>query len=675
MTQKPTSFFGELKQRNVIRVGIGYAVAAWLIAQVADLVLESFEAPSWAMQSLLLALALGLPVALLLAWIFEITPEGIKRETDVDRSDPGTRKSGRKTDFAIIALLSVALAYFVTTHDWVGNNAPGPDTGPKSIAVLPFENMSERADNAFFASGVHEDILTYLAKIADLRVIARSSVQPFADNTTGIAAIAAALNVDHIVEGSVRRAGNRVRVTAQLIDAKTEEHLWAENYDRDLSDVFEIQTEIAREIVAALEARLSADEEQALQQVPTRNIDAYDQYARAREIGRGSIYSAAQITAMEPLLEKAVELDPDFAVAHAMLGSVHTNMYWLEVDRSAQRLNLAKASIDRAFELQPDLPEARAALAEYYYRGFNNYERALEELEAAHKRFPNNATILETLGVTQRRLGMWDEAMESLRAATQLDPGAMSKKRLLLETLVAARRWPAAAEYADALLSAHPDDSVFKALRSEIYRSGYGDLDGAAAVLAGAEPVLHPDFFVANLFVLFAKDDLQGALDLTDDYAEMFAGFPAGGTYFLKSWIYGFMGDEATAERYAAKAVEALAPFEEGDNVNWLTWKAISAESYVRIGQTEQGVRLARRILASDPVSLDAFDGPEVTVSAGRVLALAGQTDEGLDILERYLDQPGGPTRWDLRLHPRWDFLRDNPRFARLAAATPATGE
>ena len=256
MTDKGPSFLGELRQRNVIRVGLAYAVAAWLIAQVADIVLESFEAPSWVMRALLTALAVGFLAAVLLAWVFEITPEGIKRERDIDRNGTSRYRSGRRLDFAIIGLLSVALAYFIASHDWRPDPVTAVSAADKSIAVLPFDNLSASEENAFFASGVHEDVLTYLAKIGDLRVIARSSVQPYAGDQRGIAAIAAELGVAHVVEGSVRRAGNRVRVTAQLIDAATEEHLWAENYDRDLDDVFDIQTDIARAIVTALQACL-----------------------------------------------------------------------------------------------------------------------------------------------------------------------------------------------------------------------------------------------------------------------------------------------------------------------------------------------------------------------------------------------------------------------------------
>jgi TolB-like protein len=669
MNRQPTSFLAELQQRKVIRVGAAYAVIAWGIAEVADLVLENFDAPSWIMQSLLVAMALGLPVALLLAWVFELTPEGIRREREIDRGSKTTSGVGRWLDFTLIALLSVALIYFVARHDWGGDAADVAVTGAKSIAVLPFENMSDSQENAFFASGVHEDVLTYLAKVADLRVISRTSVKQFAEGTRDVAAIAAELGVDNVVEGSVRRAGNRVRVTAQLIDARTEEHVWAESYDRDLSDVFEIQSAIAQEIVDALQATLSADERAAIENIPTRNIAAYDKYSQARAIRRGTTYSTESIARIEPLLLEAVALDPDFAVAYAMLGSIHTNFYWLALDRSDERLARARAAIDRAFELQPNLPEARAALAEYYYRGFNNYSRALKELQAAHAQFPNNSEILELMGILQRRLGRWDESIESLRAATQLDPGDVGKKHVLLETLVAANDWDAAAAYGDALMAKYAGEPWLRKHRAVIYYSGFGDVAATRAALADdGSVVLDPDYIFMALTLKLMDGNYEGALAQLADFGAFFRHFPQGpgGEAYVRSWIYDLMGDEAAERAAAAEAIELLEPVIDADEYDAASWLLLVAECHVQLGRPEEGIRMARQVLEMHPLSRDAFQAPEFRSRAARVLALAGNVDEALAVLEPLVDQPRGPTRWDLRLHPFWAFLRDDPRFVAL---------
>jgi TolB-like protein/predicted Zn-dependent protease len=668
MTNQQPSFFQELRQRNVIRVGSAYAVAAWLLVQVADIGLESFEAPTWVMRALIIALALGFLLAVLLAWVYELTPEGIKRESEIDRSRAPLGTRGRRLDFVIIALLSVALLYFVTQHDWGGRDSAGDRA--KSIAVLPFDNLSDSQENAFFASGVHEDVLTYLSKVADLRVIARSSVRQFADGARDPGEIAAALEVDHIVEGSVRRAGNRVRVTAQLIDARTEAHLWAENYDRDLSDVFGIQTAIAQEIVAALEARLSPDERQAIASVPTRNIEAYDKYSEARAIRRDEVYSVQSVAEMEPLLLEAVALDPDFAVAWALLGSIHTNFYWLNLDRTRERLDRARAAIDRAFELAPTLPEARAALAEYYYRGFNNYPRALAELEAAYEQFPNNAEILELMGILQRRLGRWPESIDSLRAATQLDPGNLGKKQLLLETLTVAHEWGQARDLADELSLRHAAEPWLRELRADVYFNGYGDPARAWEALGDtSEIVLNPDYLYLKLSLMLMREEFDAAKAMITEHGPFFENFPQGpgGQAYVYAWIEDIRGDTGAMKAHARDTLRLLEPALDADDPNQSSWWLLIGEAYAMLDRPDRGREIAREVLALNPLSRDAMETPNHHSRAARLLMMTGEVDEGLGILAAVVDQPAGPTRWELRLHPFWDFIREDPRFAALA--------
>ena len=291
------SLFAELKRRNVFRVGIAYVIVAWLLAQELELVLDSFGSPAWVMKTVLVLLAAGLPLALLFAWAFEMTPEGLKREAEVDRSQSITNSTGRRLDRAIMLVLVLAIAFLLfdrfvgpgedadsaavtASGEAGGKTIPAATEQPaqtdqrKAVAVLPFQNLSTDAENAFFASGVHEDILTYLSRISGLRVNSRTSVQQYAGSQLNMKDIAAQLGARYIVEGSVRRAGNQVRVTAQLIDANTDEHLWAENFDRELTDIFAIQTAIAEEIVAQLQAELSPGEARMLAQQLTHNIEA-----------------------------------------------------------------------------------------------------------------------------------------------------------------------------------------------------------------------------------------------------------------------------------------------------------------------------------------------------------------------------------------------------------------
>jgi len=270
------NFFAELKRRNVYKVAIAYAVVAWLLIQIATQVFPFFEVPNWVVRLVVLLLVIGFPVALILAWAFEITPEGIKRAEDVDLNQSITRRTGRKLDFLIIAVLLLVIAVFAYQRFGPGQKV-AVATPEKSIAVLPFENLSEEKANAFFTDGVQDEILTALSRIADLKVISRTSVMQYKSGTPrNLREIGQQLGVAHVVEGSVQRAANKVRVNAQLLDARTDAHLWAQTYDRDLADVFAIQSEIAKAIADQLQAKLSPNEKKAIEQPPTTDLAAFD---------------------------------------------------------------------------------------------------------------------------------------------------------------------------------------------------------------------------------------------------------------------------------------------------------------------------------------------------------------------------------------------------------------
>src|SRR6266852_3363501 len=333
------NFFAELKRRNVYKVAIAHAVVAWLLMQIASQIFPFFDIPNWAVRLVVLLLIIGFPVALILAWAFELTPEGIKRTEDVDLSPTLTRKTGRKLDFFIIAvlLLVIAILLFQRLHP---NVSPAVSSSlEKSIAVLPFENLSRDPDNAFFTDGVQDEILTDLAKIADLKVISRTSVMQYKNTAArNLPEIAQALKVAHVLEGSVQRSANRVRVSAQLIDARNDTHVWAEKYDRDLADVFAIQSEIAEKIADQLQAKLSPKEKSAMAERPTSDLAAYDLYLRAKELiygGDANLSSAREnYFKAVPLLDQAVARDPAFLLAHCLLARAHDNIYFANLDHT-----------------------------------------------------------------------------------------------------------------------------------------------------------------------------------------------------------------------------------------------------------------------------------------------------------------------------------------------------
>jgi TolB-like protein len=311
------SFVGELKRRNVYKVAIAYAVIAWLLMQIASQIFPFFEIPNWAVRLVVLLLILGFPIALVLAWAFELTPEGIKRTEDVDVGKSIRRKTGRKLDFLVIAVLLLVIAglLFQRFHPKVSTAVSS--SPEKSVAVLPFENLSRDPDNAYFADGIQEEILTRLAKIADLKVISRTSTQRYQSKPVNLAEIAKQLGVANILEGSVQKAADQVRVNVQLVNAQNDSHLWAETYDRKLSDIFGVESEIAKGIAESLQAKLTGREEQALAAKPTNNPEAYDAYLRGLAFEARSGYSNDVVRKAIGFYERAVQLDPNFALAWA----------------------------------------------------------------------------------------------------------------------------------------------------------------------------------------------------------------------------------------------------------------------------------------------------------------------------------------------------------------------
>jgi TolB-like protein len=392
----PRNLFAELKRRNVIRMAGLYLVGAWLLTQVASTLLPAFDVPSWALRGLIVTLALGFIPAVIFSWVFELTPQGLKREDDVGPEQSITPQTGRRMDRMIIVVLVLALGYFafdkfVLTPRRVAAlvSSPVPNESrsvidAKSIAVLPFENLSRDPDNAFFTDGVQDQILTDLSQIADLKVISRTSVMQYKSGVArNLREIGQQLGVAHVVEGSVQRAVNKIRVNAQLIDARTDAHLWAQTYDRDLADVFAIQSEIAKAIADQLQAKLSPNEKKAIEQPPTTDLAAFDLYSRAKSLLLTAGFSATA----EPDLRKAIELldeavkrDPSFFDAYCQLAYAHEQLYAVKgFDHTPARLALAEAAVQAATRLRPDAAETHLARAQYLYYGLRDYAGALAE--------------------------------------------------------------------------------------------------------------------------------------------------------------------------------------------------------------------------------------------------------------------------------------------------------
>ena len=641
------NFFAELKRRKVYRVAVAYVVVAWVLIQVATQVFPFFEIPNWTVRLVITALVLGFPIAAILAWAYDITPSGIKRTEDA-------------------APAGIALA----------GRAP-----EKSIAVLPFENLSDDRENAFFADGVHDDILSSLAKIADLKVISRTSVQQYRTGVRNLREIGEELGVAHVLEGTVRRAGNRVRVNAQLINARTDAHIWAETFDRELTDLFAIQTELAEQIVKALQANLSPREMAGLQKPPTRDLEAYDLYVRARDLFRWSGIGDPHENGEQalPLLDQALARDPSFALAYYLVSRIHGELFWFGYDKSWERLAKAKAAAETALRLRPDLGEGHLALAFYHYYSSRDYETAIRELTLAQRTLPNESDVASALGVIERRRGHWEESILHLERARQLDPRNISSLWNLSETLTFLRRYREAdqvlAEAAEISREAH----MIPIARADLALRERGDTAPLREALRRVPEVFDPGGAVTTIAVRLALmerdyDEAERQLGTCSDCKYNDVGLcglvGALDDYTVpKEWYVGLIArgrgrEEEAARAFAAAREAVLAEAKESPN----DAKILIMRGLVEcmLGRAEEAIAAGERAAQLLPISADALDGPLVATNLAAIYALLGRREQALELLERLVRQIGGPTPGTLRLEPQWDPLRDDPRFQRL---------
>jgi TolB-like protein/Flp pilus assembly protein TadD len=419
---KSGNFFVELKRRNVYKVAVAYLVVAWLIAQAASLLLATFEAPPWAMKAFVVVVALGFPIALILSWAFEITPEGIKLESEIDPAKSITRKTGRKiiAFTAVVAAIAAALLVFQILR--ARSTSPSAITiTNKSIAVLPFDNLSRDPDNAYFCEGVQDEILTRLAKVADLKVISRTSTQHFKSAPENLPEIARKLGVMHILEGSVQKAGNQVRVNVQLISAMSDAHLWADTFDRQLTDIFAVESEIAKTIAETLRAKITGSEKNSMAKAPTSSAEAYELYLKGRFFWNKR--SGADLRKAIEYFNQAIALDPKFALAYAGLADSYMLLPNYDFGGTPVRESIAPArvAIEKALELDDSLAEAYAS------RGLLDtvelqLERATIDFARAIELKPNYATAHHWQMLGQLALGRFEPAMAEAKRALELDP-------------------------------------------------------------------------------------------------------------------------------------------------------------------------------------------------------------------------------------------------------------
>src|SRR5438067_814492 len=452
-----TGFFEEVQRRKVYRVAAAYIIAAGFIIQIGSAVFPAWELPNWAFRLVVVLLLVGFPIAMILAWAYDVTPQGI-RATPAPGMPVARRRRNLIMLIGIGVIISAGAGFFLLPRA----SARKLD---KSIAVLPFQSLSDEKENAYFADGMQDDILTNLSKIGDLKVISRTSVISYrGDAVRNAREIGKALGVATLLEGSVRRVGNRVRVNVQLINANNDEHIWAEDYDRDLTDVFAIQTDLAQKIASALQAKLSPNEKARLDRRPTENSDAYLLFLQAHDYTTRTDMFKDTSSKAEPLFEQAIKLDPNFALAFADLSMVESWIYH-SFEPAPLRREKARLNADEALRLQPDLPEGHLALGFSYYYGDRDYERALSEFEIARRGLPNESQAYLASGSIQRRQGKWTESTANWETAASLDPKNTTVLINLCFSYIALRNFETADKVLDRGITASPHSFQARALR------------------------------------------------------------------------------------------------------------------------------------------------------------------------------------------------------------------
>jgi serine/threonine-protein kinase len=560
-----------------------------------------------------------------------------------------------------------------TTSDRTAT-APIPE---KSIAVLPFANLSDEKENAYFADGVQDEILTGLARVADLKVISRTSTMQYKVGAErNLREIAKALGVAHVLEGSVQRAGGRVRVNAQLIDAQTDSHLWAERYDRVVADVFAIESEVAGKIVAQLKSKLSPEEKAAIEERPTANLAAYDLYAHAKTLIANALLSEMSKDLFEAvqLLDEAVKGDPSFFLAYYELANAHDQIYQLGLNHTPARLALADAAIQKLLRLRPDAGETHLALARHLYFGYLDYDRARQELTVAQHALPNNSIAFLLAAYIDRRQGRWQESTRNFERASELDP----RNTVILQQLSLnydnLRRYADKTGVLDRALTIAPNDVALRTQRAVVALSSHADpkpLHAAIqAILAenpNAVPILAGDWL---LLALYERDSAAAERALA---AMPPSGCqPDGAVPFPNTWCEGLVarmrGDEPAARAAFTNARKELEKMVR-DQPDYAEALCALGVIDAALGNKEDAIREGKRAVELMPVSRNAIEGPLLIKYLAAIYAWTGDKDRAFEQLDRAVHLPGFLSYGQLRLDPKWDPLRGDPRFEKIVAS------
>ena len=660
-----SGFFEELQRRKVYRVAAAYIVAAGFLIQMASATFPAWELPNWSLRFVIVLLLIGFPIAVILAWAYDITAQGIQ-------ITPTTGAHRRRNLILLIAtavIVSAAAGFFLLPR-------VVREKIDKSVAVLPFQNLSSDPENAYFADGIQEEVLTRLAKIADLKVISRASTQQYQSEPGNLAEIAKQLGVANILEGSVQKAGNQVRVNVHLVNVQTGSQLWAETYDRKLSDIFAVESEIAKGIAGSLQATLTGGEEQALAANPTNNPEAYDAYLRGLAFEARSNYSSDALFKAIDYYDLAVRLDPNFALAWARLSGAHALLYFNRGDTTAARRDAAKEALEQAQKLQPNSPETLLFLGYYQYWVLHDYGLAKTTFARVSKMLPGNSEVTYALGAIARREGLWGESVAYWERGLALDPRNTALLTEVAWTYAALRQFPTAIKLYDRALDILPDELYLMASKASMYQAE-GNLPEAAKLLVqvNAQTNSNPAVRVKLAQLRLERNQTEATQFVQGRQDRLYLAFPMdkGIKQVGLALIQRLAGDTTSAKAVAEEALNTLEPIRKEQPDNAFVAAAL-AVAYAMLNQKESALNEAHHAMTLVPSSKDRLSGPGFEENLALVEMIIGDNRRAISILTRLLQTPYGGWLYSpapitpalLRLDPIWDPLRADPVFQKL---------
>jgi len=665
------NFFDELNRRNVIKETLAYVLVSWVLIQVATTILPIVDAPDWVLKTGILFLGLGLPVWIFFSWAFEVTPEGFKKTAKVSEASPDNALSNVRFNYIIIVGLIAAVAISFYNRSMPKAKSANLITN-KSIAVLPFEDLSSGGDTEWFCDGVTEDIRTNLSKIKGIeKVISYTSVMQYKENRPTIPEIGKKLGVSYILEGSVRKQNNQIIITAQLIDARSDTHLWSNNYIRDLTDIFAIQSEIAESVAKELGAKITPDEQSNIESVPTSNIEAYDFYLKANDFYlKGVDYSQRGMLKENfsyaiQMFEQAIAIDSNYTMAWVGLTQAYSDLYWFNYEGDIDYLIKIKECLDKAIALNPDLLEVKLGEGIYYYRCLLDYPKAIEIFEKLQSKYPNNYELYAWPGYAYRRAGQFEKFKENMDKVISLNPSDWRTYFAIGETFIMLRKYKEAENYLKIAIELNPSAIYNFIFLTRLYLIT-GQVDQARTLLSEIN-LPEMDYYKSN--VEFNDKNYDKAITILENSSHTLTVNHE--TYTPKqlhlALIYYVMNNKEQANIYFQEARIILEKNLDEHQNDSRIFSSLGIV-YAGLGMREKAIEANNKAIRIMNISIDALRGVHRELDMARILMMLGDHNKAIEKLEFLLQQKSFLSVELLKNDPFWNPLREIAAFKTLIA-------